>query len=72
MIRRFVLAALVAALILLAVVAAAGYWLLARDGFRRSLESQATAWLGQPVRIGEARAQFLPRPAIQLRDIRVG
>jgi uncharacterized protein involved in outer membrane biogenesis len=71
-IRRFARAAFVAALILLTVVAAAGYWLLARDGFRQALESQATAWLGQPVRIGEARAQFLPRPAIQLRNISVG
>ena len=72
MIRRFVRAAIAAVLILLTVVAAAGYWLLARDGFRLALESQATAWLGQPVRIGDARAQFLPRPAIQLRGIRVG
>src|SRR5688572_32748929 len=56
----------------MAVAAGAAYWLLARDGFRRALEAQATAWLGQPVRIGAARAQFLPRPAIQLRDIRVG
>src|SRR5688572_26994285 len=56
----------------MAVAAGAAYWLLARDGFRRALEAQATAWLGRPVRIGTARAQFLPRPAIQLSDIRVG
>jgi uncharacterized protein involved in outer membrane biogenesis len=71
-IRRVLLAALAAALILLAVAAGAAYWLLARDGFRRSLEAQATSWLGQPVRIGAARAQFLPRPAIRLEAIRVG
>jgi uncharacterized protein involved in outer membrane biogenesis len=71
-IRRILLAAVAAGLIVLAVAAGAAYWLLARDGFRRSLEAQATAWLGQPVRIGAARAQFLPRPAIQLEAIRVG
>jgi uncharacterized protein involved in outer membrane biogenesis len=71
-IRRLIVATIAAVLILMAVAAGAAYWLLARDGFRRALEAQATAWLGQPVRIGAARAQFLPRPAIQLRDIRVG
>ena len=72
MVRRILVAAVVAALILVAVAAGAAYWLFARDGFRRSLEAQATAWLGQPVRIGAARAQFFPRPAIQLEAIRVG
>lgn len=70
--RRILVAVLAAGLIVLAVAAAAAYWLLARDGFRRSLEAQATSWLGQPVRIGAARAQFFPRPAIQLEAIRVG
>ena len=52
--------------------AAAAYWFFDRDGFRTALEAQATSWLGHPVRIGGARAQFLPRLAIQLSDVRVG
>ena len=61
----------VAALIVV-VAAGAAYWFFARDGFRQALEAQATAWLGHPVRISAARVQFLPRLAVQLRDIRVG
>src|SRR6185503_3061243 len=34
--------------------------------------SQATAWLGHPVHIGSARAQFLPRLAVSLKNIRAG
>ena len=72
MVRRLILAAAIAAVVLIVVLAGAAYWFLARDGFRRALEAQASAWLGQPVTIGAASAQFLPRLAIQLRDIRVG
>jgi hypothetical protein len=71
-VRRLILATVAAAAILVVVAAGAAYWFFARDGFRRALEAQATAWIGQPVRIGAARAQFLPRVAIQLEDIRVG
>ena len=39
---------------------------------RRSLEHQATRWLGHPVRIASATAHLFPRVAIQLRDVRVG
>jgi uncharacterized protein involved in outer membrane biogenesis len=59
-------------MILIVVVAASAYWLFSRDGFRRALEAQATSWIGVPVHIGAARATFLPRIAVQLRDIRVG
>ena len=69
--RLLILSAAVVALVIV-VVAGAAYWFLARDGFRQALESQATSWLGQPVRIGAARAQFLPRLAVSLRNIRVG
>jgi uncharacterized protein involved in outer membrane biogenesis len=62
---------LVFALLILA-GAAAVYWFFSGDGMRRSLERQATAWLGQPVRIGSAAAQLFPRVAIQLNDVRVG
>jgi uncharacterized protein involved in outer membrane biogenesis len=72
MVRRLILAAVVAGVILMAVVAGAAYWLFSGDGFRLALEAQATAWLGHAVRIGAAHAQLLPRLAIQLTDIRVG
>jgi len=71
-VRRLILAIVAALVVLVAVAAGAAYWFFARDGFRRALEAQATAWIGEPVRIGAARAQFLPRLAIQLEDIRVG
>ena len=70
--RRVIVAGAVAATVLIAVAAASAYWFFSRDGFRRALEAQATSWIGAPVRIGAARAQFLPRIAVQLRDIRVG
>ena len=72
MVRRLILATVAAVAVLVVVAAGAAYWFFARDGFRRALEAQATAWSGQPVRIGAARAQFLPRLAIQLEEIRVG
>ena len=72
MLRRPLLLTAAAVAVLVVLVAGAAYWFLARDGFRQALESQATAWLGQPVRIGTARAQFLPRLAVSLRNIRVG
>jgi uncharacterized protein involved in outer membrane biogenesis len=71
-VRRVIVAAAAAAMIVIAVAAASAYWLFSRDGFRRALEAQATSWIGVPVRIGAARATFLPRIAVQLRDIRVG
>jgi uncharacterized protein involved in outer membrane biogenesis len=52
--------------------AGAAYWFFARDGFRQALEAQASAWLGHPVRIATARVQFLPRLAVELREVRVG
>ena len=71
--RRRVVGVLVATIaVVLIATAAFSYWFFSRDGFRRALESQATAWLGHPVRIGVARAQFLPRIAVALKDIRVG
>jgi uncharacterized protein involved in outer membrane biogenesis len=67
-----IVAGAVAAMVLIAVAAASAYWFFSRDGFRRALEAQATSWIGAPVRIGAARARFLPRIAVQLRDIRLG
>ena len=72
MLRRLLLLITAAVILVLVVVAGGAYWFFARDGFRLALESQATWWLGHPVRIGAARLQLLPRPAVELRDIRVG
>jgi uncharacterized protein involved in outer membrane biogenesis len=54
------------------VAAAAVYWFLSGDGIRRALEQQATAWLGHPVRIGNASGRVFPRIGVQLTDVRVG
>ena len=59
-------------LVLVVLAAGAIFWFFSGDGMRRSLERQATDWLGQPVRIGSATAQLFPRLAIQLGDVRVG
>ena len=63
-----------AATIAAAVLVAAGglYWFFSGDGMRRALEQQATAWLGQPVRIKAARGQLFPRPGIGLSGVEVG
>ena len=63
-----------ACVIIVLVVGAAGtlYWFLSGDGIRRTLEQQASAWLGQPVQIGSARAQFFPRIGLELGDVRAG
>ena len=72
MLRRILLLTAAAAVLLIVIGAGAAYWFFGRDGFRRALEAQATSWIGHPVRIGSARAQILPRLAIQLGEIRVG
>ena len=58
--------------LLIAISAAALLWFLRGDGVRIALEQQASAWLGQPVRIAAARAQLLPRLGIHLQDVRIG
>lgn len=45
---------------------------LASDLVRSALEQQLSARLGEPVRIGEARAAIVPRLAIDLRDVTIG
>lgn len=68
MIRRILLALAV----LLVVAAGAVYWFFSGDGMRRAFEQQATAWLGQPVRIVNATGRLFPRIAVKLTDVRVG
>lgn len=72
MIRRLALAVLSLAAVLLTVTAGAFYWFLSGDGVRRALEREATAWLGQPVRVGEASVTLFPRVSLRLRDVRAG
>jgi uncharacterized protein involved in outer membrane biogenesis len=61
-------------IVVLVLVCAAGlvYWFFSGDGLRRAIEQQATAWLGQPVKVGRASAGIFPRTAIRLGDIRIG
>ena len=68
MVRRLVLV-LVASIVLLA---ASAYWLLSSDAVRRSLESQASAWLDVPVSIERASPRLLPRLGVHLENVRVG
>ncbi len=72
LVRRLLLAASIVALVGVAAGAALLYWLVAGDGVRLALERQATAWLGQPVRIATASARLLPRPGIRLGNVTVG
>jgi uncharacterized protein involved in outer membrane biogenesis len=70
--KRWLVMALGSIIVLALVAAAVIYWLLSGDGIRRALERQASAWLGEPVRIGAARAQLFPRIGIQLSDVEAG
>lgn len=72
MLRRVLIATLALAVIACLSVAGAAYWFLSGDGVRRALESQSSAWLGQPVRIAAARPRLFPRVGIELADVRVG
>jgi hypothetical protein len=63
----------VATIAAVVLIAAGGlYWFFSGDGMRRALEQQASAWLGQPVRITAARGQLFPRPGIGLSGVEVG
>ena len=65
-----IVAATIVAVLLVATVGL--YWFFSGDGMRRALEQQATAWLGQPVKIKAARGQLFPRPGIGLSGVEVG
>lgn len=72
MVKRIALVAVGATLLILVIAAAALYWFFSGDGVRVALEQQASARLGQPVRIGSASAQILPRIGIALEDVQIG
>src|SRR4029434_8629293 len=65
-----IVAATLVGVVLLATIAI--YWFFSGDGMRRALEQQATARLGQPVKIKAARGRIFPRPGIELNGIEVG
>ena len=65
-----IVAATLVGVVLLATIAI--YWFFSGDGMRLALEQQATARLGQPVRIQAARGQIFPRPGIGLTGVEVG
>src|SRR3954465_333681 len=48
------------------------YWRLAGNGVRLALERQVSAWLGQPVHIGVAKARLFPQPGLHLERVEVG
>jgi uncharacterized protein involved in outer membrane biogenesis len=70
--RRVLIIAAAVGLLLVLAGAGALYYMLSGDGIRSALEQQASSWLGVPVRIGSARAQFVPRIGVSLADVRVG
>ncbi|HEY1308761.1 MAG TPA: AsmA-like C-terminal region-containing protein [Vicinamibacterales bacterium] len=72
MIRKLILVVLAVVVIIIAAAAGAAYWFFSRDGVRLAIEQQASAWLGQPVKVGRASARILPRAAIFLADISIG
>ena len=72
MIRRLILIVLGAVVAIIVIAAGALYWFLSNDGIRVALERQATAWLGQPVKIAKVGAQFWPRPGVTLERVTVG
>lgn len=68
MLRRLLLA--LVALVL--IVPGAAYAWLSSDQMRTTLEQQASAALGMPVRIAGARAALFPRVGLALSEVRVG
>jgi hypothetical protein len=72
MIRRLILIVLAGILAIVIVAAGVLYAFLSNDGIRVALEGQATAWLGQPVKIASAGAQFWPRLGVTLQQVTVG
>ena len=70
--RKLLLYLVLAVVVVMLCAAGFVYWFFSGDGLRRAIEQQATAFLGQPVKIGRARAGVFPRTAIHLGDVRIG
>jgi uncharacterized protein involved in outer membrane biogenesis len=71
-VRKIILFLLAAMVVVGLSATALVYWFFSGDGLRRAIEQQATAWLGQPVKVGRASAGIFPRTAIRLGDVRIG
>jgi uncharacterized protein involved in outer membrane biogenesis len=70
--RKLLLYLVLAVVVVMLCAAGFVYWFFSGDGLRRAIEQQATAFLGQPVTIGRARAGVFPRTAIHLGEVRIG
>ena len=71
-IRKVVLALVGVVVVLVVAATGVAYWLSSGDSVRLALERQATAWLGQPVRIGSMETSLVPRAGIRLGTVRIG
>lgn len=69
-VRRWMLAGLAVAGLLLALVGAAQVW-LGSDDFHRRAELLAQDALGVPVRLGTIRLDLLPVPGLALEAVRI-
>lgn len=63
---------LVAALLAVAALAVIAVVVFPYDRFRPEVEERVSAWLGQPVSIGEVRFALTPRPGVTLERVRLG
>jgi uncharacterized protein involved in outer membrane biogenesis len=70
--RRLILLLTVLVVTVLAAAGGFAYWMLAGDGVRQALERQASAWLGQPVRIALATPRLFPTPGLRLERVQIG
>lgn len=72
MLRKALLAAGVALVVLAALVALVARGTIGNETMRRTLEAQLSASLHQPVTIGRLGASFFPRVALDLHDVTIG
>jgi uncharacterized protein involved in outer membrane biogenesis len=70
--RKLLLYLVLAVVVVMLCAAGFVYWFFSGDGLRQAIEQQATSFLGQPVKVGRARAGIFPRTAIHLGDVRIG
>ena len=70
--RKLLLAVAVALVLLAVVLGIAARVVLGGDAVRVAIEQQASAALGQPVRIQSATPRIFPKPAIHLTGVSVG
>src|SRR5512144_435537 len=69
--KRFLVALLIIIVVLIVAAAVAVRVILGSDRVRAAVEAQASAALGQPVRVGAATAHIFPDVGLELRDVSV-